>query len=60
MGSGPPPALPHFSEQLADVPFGVGLAQAIVNVGIDVKKTHGLVTPPVPPRHHQPAEPIHV
>ena len=45
LGSGPPPALPQFSEQLADVPFGVGLAQAIVNVGIDVKKTHGLVTP---------------
>ena len=42
MGSGPPPALPHFSEQLADVPFGVGLAQAVFDVGIDAEETHGL------------------
>ena len=60
MGSGSPPALPNFTEQLADVPLGVGLAYAVVDVGIDSKKTHGLVTPPVLPRQHKPAEPIHV
>ena len=39
---GSPPALPNFTKHLADVPFRVGLAQAVFDVAIDAKKAHGL------------------